>query len=418
MIVYSIKSSIRQAIALGVAGFALTAALIAQAATTPAAVAPAPAPAASATPSTAPIPPVLAAKAWLLVDMTSNQKLAGENDTTRVDPASLTKLMVDYLTLQAIHDKKLTLTQAIPVPADLYKRVDRRTESVMFIPPGKTATVDDLLHGLIIQSGNDAAVVLAEAVGGSEASFVELMNREAKRLGMNSTSFRNPSGMSDPQHYTTAADLAILVSHLITEFPEFYPLYSQKEFTYNGIKQGNRNLLLWKDNTVDGVKTGHTDAAGYCLIASAKRPQPTGAGGGDRRLLSVVMGASSSDARAQESLKLLNWGFQNFDAVRLYDANQSIATPRLWKGTEKEIRLGFQHPVFMTLPKGQAGNIKSTLDRRDPLVAPINAGDRVGTLKLTLDGKPIADLPVVSLDTVPQAGFFGRAWDAVRLMVK
>jgi D-alanyl-D-alanine carboxypeptidase (penicillin-binding protein 5/6) len=416
MIVYSIKSSIRQGIALGAAGLALTAALIAQAATTPAAVAPAPA--ANTTPSTAPIPPVLAAKAWLLIDMTSNQKLAGENDTTRVDPASLTKLMVDYLTLQAIHDKKLTLTQAIPVPVDLYKRVDRRTESVMFIPPGKTATVDDLLHGLIIQSGNDAAVVLAEAVGGSEASFVELMNREAKRLGMNSTSFRNPSGMSDPQHYTTAADLAILVSHLITEFPEFYPLYSQKEFTYNGIKQGNRNLLLWKDNTVDGVKTGHTDAAGYCLIASAKRPQPTGAGGGDRRLLSVVMGANSSDARAQESLKLLNWGFQNFDAVRLYDANQSIATPRLWKGTEKEIKLGFQHPVFMTLPKGQAGNIKSTLDRRDPLVAPINAGDRVGTLKLTLDGKPIADLPVVSLDTVPQAGFFGRAWDAVRLMVK
>jgi D-alanyl-D-alanine carboxypeptidase (penicillin-binding protein 5/6) len=420
MIVYSIKSSIRQGIALGVTGFALTAALIAQAATTPAAVAPAPAVAAmpNTAPGTAPIPPVLAAKAWLLIDMTSNQKLAGENDTTRVDPASLTKLMVDYLTLQAIHDKKLTLAQAIPVPADLYKRVDRRTESVMFIPPGKTATVDDLLHGLIIQSGNDAAVVLAEAVGGSEASFVELMNREAKRLGMNSTSFRNPSGMSDPQHYTTAADLAILVSHLITEFPEFYPLYSQKEFTYNGIKQGNRNLLLWKDNTVDGVKTGHTDAAGYCLIASAKRPQPTGAGGGDRRLLSVVMGANSADARAQESLKLLNWGFQNFDAVRLYDANQSIATPRLWKGTEKEIRLGFQHPVFMTLPKGQAGNIKSTLDRKDPLVAPINAGDRVGTLKLTLDGKPIADLPVVSLDTVPQAGFFGRAWDAVRLMVK
>ena len=372
----------------------------------------------AAAPSTAPIPPVLAAKAWLLVDMTSNQRLAGENDTTRVDPASLTKLMVDYLTLQAIRDKKLTLTQAVPVPADLYQRVNRRTESVMFIPPGKTATVDDLLHGLIIQSGNDAALVLAEAVGGSEASFVEMMNREAKRLGMNATSFRNPSGMSDPQHYTTAADLATLVEHLINEFPEFYPLYSQKEFTYNGIKQGNRNLLLWKDSTVDGVKTGHTDAAGFCLIASAKRPQPAGAGGGDRRLLSVVMGADSSNARAQESLKLLNWGFQNFDAVRLYDANQAIATPRLWKGTESEVKIGFRHPVFMTLPKGQSGNIKSTLDRKDPLVAPIMVGDRVGTLKLTLDGKPIADLPVVALDNVPQAGFFGRAWDAMRLMVK
>ena len=384
--------------------------------------APAPAPTPTAAPvggsSTSPIAPVLAAKAWLLIDMTSSQRLAGENDTARVDPASLTKLMVDYLTLAAIRDKKLTLTQAVPVPVDLYQRVNRKTESVMFIPPGKTATVDDLLHGLIIQSGNDAALVLADAVGGSETTFVEMMNREAKRLGMTGTSFRNPSGMSDPQHYSTAADLAILVTHLITEFPEFYPLYSQKEFTYNGIKQGNRNLLLWKDSTVDGVKTGHTDAAGYCLIASAKRPQPEGAGGGERRLLSVVMGAASSDARAQESLKLLNWGFQNFDAVRLYEANQAIATPRLWKGTEKEVKLGFQKPVYMTLPKGQAGNIKSTLDRKDPLVAPIAVGDRVGTLKLTIDGKPLADLPVVALDTVPQAGILGRAWDAVRLMVQ
>ncbi len=367
-------------------------------------------------PGTAPIAPVLAAKAWLLIDMTTGQKLAGENDTARVDPASLTKLMVDYLTLAAVRDKKLSLAQAVPVPVDLYQHVDRRTESVMFIPPGKTATVDDLLHGLIIQSGNDAALVLADAVGGSEASFVEMMNREAKRLGMNATSYRNPTGLSDPEHYTTAADLAILVTHLIDDFPEFYPLYSQKSFTYNGIKQGNRNLLLYKDSTVDGVKTGHTEAAGYCLIASAKRPQPGGLP--DRRLLSVVMGAASADARAEESLKLLNWGFQNFDAVRLYGANQAIATPRLWKGTASEIKLGFQHPVFITLPKGQAGNIKSTLDRKDPLVAPINAGERVGTLKLALDGKPVAEFPVVALDTVPQAGFFGRAWDAMRLWVK
>ena len=370
------------------------------------------------TPSTAPIAPVLAAKAWLLVDLTSNQRLAGENENERVDPASLTKLMVDYLTLAAIRDKKLTLTQAVPVPADIYKRVNQRTESVMFIPPGKTATVDDLLHGLIIQSGNDAALVLAEAVGGSEASFVEMMNREAKRMGMNSTSFRNPSGVTEPQHYTTAADLAILVTRLIADFPQFYPLYSQKDFTYNGIKQGNRNLLLWKDPTVDGVKTGHTEAAGFCLIASAKRPQPAGAGGGDRRLLSIMMGANSASARAQESLKLLNWGFQNFDAVRLYEANQAIATPRIWKGAESEIKLGFQRPIYVTLPKGQAGNVKATLDRKDPLVAPIQAGDRVGTLKLTVDGRPVAELPVVSLDTVAQAGFFGRAWDALRLMVK
>ncbi|MGI9027027.1 MAG: D-alanyl-D-alanine carboxypeptidase, partial [Burkholderiaceae bacterium] len=184
------------------------------------------------------------------------------------------------------------------------------------------------------------------------------------------------------------------------------------------IKQGNRNLLLYKDPTVDGVKTGHTDAAGYCLIASAKRPQPAGAGGGDRRLLSIVMAANSANARAQESLKLLNWGFQNFDAVRLYEANQAIATPRIWKGVESEIKLGFSKPIYVTLPKGQAGNVKSTLDRKDPLVAPIQAGDRVGTLKLTIDGRPVGELPVVALDTVAQAGFFGRAWDSLRLMVK
>lgn len=368
--------------------------------------------------SMAPIPPVLEAKAWLLVDLTSNQRLAGENEAARVNPASLTKLMVDYLTLAAIRDKKLTLAQAVPVPADLYKRVNQRTESVMFIPPGKTATVDDLLHGLIIQSGNDAALVLAEAVGGSEASFVQMMNREAKLMGMNSTNYRNPSGVTDPEHYTTAHDLAILVTRLIRDFPQFYPLYSQKEFTYNGIKQGNRNLLLYKDPTVDGVKTGHTEAAGYCLIASAKRPQPASAGGGERRLLSIVMGADTASGRAQESLKLLNWGFQNFDAVRLYDANQPVATPRIWKGAEPTIKLGFQKPVYVTLPKGQAGNVKATLDRKDPLVAPIQAGQPVGTLKLTVDGKPVAALPVVALETVAQAGFFGRAWDAMRMMVK
>ncbi len=368
--------------------------------------------------SSTPIPPVLAAKAWLLVDMTTSQRLAGENENARVDPASLTKLMVDYLTLQAVRDKKLTLAQAVPVPADIYKRVNQRTESVMFIPPGKTATVDDLLHGLIIQSGNDAALVLADAVGGSEASFVELMNREAKRMGMNATRFQNPSGVTDAQHYTTAADLAILVTRLITDFPQFYPLYSQKDFTYNGIKQGNRNTLLWKDPTVDGVKTGHTEAAGYCLIASAKRPQPAGAGGGERRLVSIVMGAGSADGRAQESLKLLNWGFQNFDAVRLYEANAAIATPPVWKGTEAAVKLGFQHAIHVSLPKGQAGNVKSQLDRKDPLVAPIQAGDRVGTLKLSVDGRSIGEYPVVALDTVPQAGFLKRAWDAMRLWVK
>ena len=367
--------------------------------------------------TSAPVP-VLAARSWLLVDLTTGQKLAGRDADMRVEPASLTKLMVDYLTLAAIREKKLTLTQAVPIPVDIYKRVNQRQESVMFIPPGKTATVDDLLHGLIIQSGNDAALVLATAVGGSETSFVEMMNREARRMGMTNTNFRNPAGLSDPQHYTTATDLAILVKNLIADFPDFYPIYSQKEFTYNGIKQANRNRLLWADPTVDGVKTGHTEAAGYCLIASAKRPQPMVAGGGERRLLSVMLGTVSADVRAQESLKLLNWGFQNFDAVKLFAANQAVDSPEVWKGTVPQVKLGFQRPVYLTLPRGQSARIKPVLDRKNPIVAPIAAGQQLGTLKLLVDEKLVATLPVVALESVDGAGIMGRAWDSMRLMFR
>jgi len=362
-----------------------------------------------------PIAPTLAARNWMLVDFTSGQVLAAQEPNARVDPASLTKLMTDYLTLAAVRDKKLRLDQAVPVPVNLYKRVDQRAESVMFIPPGKTATVDDLLHGLIIQSGNDAAIVLAEAVAGSETTFVDMMNREAKRMGMTGTSYRNPTGMSHPEHYTTAADLAILVKHLINDFPEYYKLYSKKEFTYNNIKQSNRNRLLWVDPTVDGVKTGHTDAAGYCLIASAKRVQ---ADGSERRLLSVVLGTASSAARAEESLKLLNWGFQNFDTVKLYDKGQAVATPQVWKGTASEVKLGFDRPLYLTVPKGRKPDIKPVLDRKDPLVAPLTAGERVGTLKVSVDGKVVAEVPVQALESVPLASMFGRAWDSVRLMFK
>jgi serine-type D-Ala-D-Ala carboxypeptidase (penicillin-binding protein 5/6) len=357
--------------------------------------------------------PVIAAKNWLLVDVTSGQTLAAQDSTARVDPASLTKLMTEYLTLQALHDKKLTLEQQVPVPVDLYKHVNRKEESVMFIPPGQTASVDDLLHGLIIQSGNDAALVLADAVAGSETTFVDMMNREAKLLGMTGTNYRNAAGLTDPEHYTTPADLAILVEHLINDFPEYYKLYSQKEFTYDNIRQLNRNRLLWIDPSVDGVKTGHTDAAGYCLISSAHRPMVTG---GERRLLAVVLNTVSSSARAEESLKLLNWGYQNFDDVKAYDVNQVIASPEVWKGKAKTVRLGFTHALYLTVPKGQGGNVKSLLDYKMPLIAPIALGDRVGTLKLSLEGKPLGEYPVVALDAVPQAGIFGRAWDSIRLM--
>ena len=358
-------------------------------------------------------PPVLAAKNWLLIDVTSGQTLTGQDATARVDPASLTKLMTEYLVLQALRDKKLSLEQQVNVPVDLYKRVNRKEESVMFIPPGQTASVDDLLHGLIIQSGNDAALVLAEAVAGNETTFVDMMNREAKRIGMTGTNYRNAAGLTDPQHYTTPADLALLVSRLITEFPEYYKLYSQKEFTYDNIKQQNRNRLLWIDPSVDGVKTGHTDAAGYCLISSAHRPMLTG---GERRLLAVVLGANSSEARAQESLKLLNWGYQNFDDVKVYDANQVVATPEIWKGKTNTVRLGFARAIYLTVPKGQGGNVKPVLDYKKPLIAPLNSGDKVGTVKLTLDQKLIGEYPVVAMDSVAQAGLFGRAYDSIRLM--
>ncbi len=359
--------------------------------------------------------PTIAARNWLLVDLTSGQTLAAEGATARVDPASLTKLMTEYLTLRALADKRLAINQAVHVRADLYKHVNQREESVMFIPPGKTATVDDLLHGLIIQSGNDAALVLAEAVAGSEPGFVDMMNAEAKRLGMTGTNYRNAAGLTDPQHYTTPADLAILVEHLIAEFPDYYKLYSQKEFTFNGIVQRNRNTLLWDDPSVDGVKTGHTEAAGYCLISSAHRPLATG---GERRILAVVLGADSSAARAEESLKLLNWGFQNFEVVKLYDADQAIANPEVWKGRSPIIKVGFNRALYLTIPKGQAGEVKPVLETKQPLLAPLNAGDRIGTLKVSVAGQALGEYPVLALENVAAAGWFGRTWDSLRLMFK
>lgn len=361
-----------------------------------------------------PPPPQVAAQNWLLVDVTSGQSLAGGEPNARVEPASLTKLMTEYLTLKALKEKRLTLQQEIPVPADLYHHVNQHEESVMFIPPGKTATVNDLLHGLIIQSGNDAAYVLALAVAGSETTFVDLMNSEAKRMGMTGTQYRNAAGLTDPQHYTTPADLAILVEHLIKDFPEYYSLYSEKEFTYNNIRQQNRNRLLWIDPTVDGVKTGHTEAAGYCLISSAHRPTAQGV---DRRLLAIVLGTRSSQAREQESLKLLNWGFQNYDDVKVYDANQVVGTPHVWKAKVETVKVGFRTPVYLTVPKSDAQSVKSVLNANDPLIAPIQAGDRVGTLKISVADKPVEELPVVALEPVEPAGFFGKLWDTLRLRI-
>ena len=347
--------------------------------------------------------PSVAASSWLLVDLTSRQTIAGQNPAERRDPASLTKLMTAYLVFSALRQKQLTLEQTQVVSPKAWKTEGSR----MFIEPNRPVKIDELLRGMIVQSGNDASVALAEAVSGSEEAFAELMNREAQRLGMKDSSFRNATGLSHPQHYSTAADIARLAAAIIREFPEYYPLYSIKEYRYNNITQPNRNRLLWTDQYVDGMKTGYTEAAGYCLVATAKR--------GTRRLLTVVMGTGSDSARAIESQKLLNHGFQFYETPRLYEKNQQIAEIPVWKGAAPALAVGFTDDVFMTLPKGIGPKLKVALEAKQPLTAPIALGQPIGTLKLMLDGNAVATLPVQALNEVPLAGIFGRAWDSVRL---
>lgn len=355
----------------------------------------------------APQPPSVAGRAWVVADLASNQVLAAVKADERVEPASLTKIMTAYLVFDALREKKLALHQQVVVS----ERAGRAPGARMFIRAGTKVSVDDLLRGMIVQSGNDAAVALAEAVAGSEAAFVEQMNREAQRLGMKSTRFRNPTGLPDPQHYSSAHDLYRLAAALIRDFPELYAQYfPQKEFRYANISQPNRNRLLWLDPTVDGVKTGHTEAAGYCLIASSKR--------GERRMLSVLLGSTSEAARAQESLKLLNWGFQAFDSVRLHGANQEVRALEVWKGVADTVRAGFRSDLVVTVPKGEADKLRAELVSLQPLVAPVAAGQRVGTLRVTHDGRLLGEFPVVALESVGAAGLLGRAWDTLRLWLK
>jgi D-alanyl-D-alanine carboxypeptidase (penicillin-binding protein 5/6) len=357
--------------------------------------------------------PMIDAKSWVLLDATSNQIIESDNPNLKIEPASLTKIMTAYLVFNALKEKRLDSNQMIVVSTHAWK-VDP-SSSKMFIDPATPVSVNDLLYGLIVQSGNDAAVALAEAVAGSEAAFVVQMNREAVRLGMKGTSYGNPHGLPSPQNYSTANDLALLALRLINDHPVFYKtFYSTKSFTYNKITQSNRNRLLWLDPSVDGMKTGYTDAAGYCLISSALRPN----GSGQRRLISVVTGTKSDQTRAQESLKLLNWGFLNFDTMKLYDKNQAVSTPDIWKGNQSQIKIGFTHDLYITLPKGSASRLKPTLERKDPLIAPIALNSQVGTMKMMVDGRQIAQFPVLALEPVSTSGIFGRAWDSIRLLFK
>ena len=359
--------------------------------------------------------PQVAAKSWMLYDVTSGQALASQNADMRIEPASLTKLLTAYLAFEALKENRLTLDQTV-TPTDIVRKV-KSDESRMFIEAGKPVSVQDLLLGLIVQSGNDASLALAEAVGGSEEGFVAMMNREAQRMGMKNTHFTNTDGVPDPNHYTTAVDLAILTTRLIKDFPEYYSMYSQKEFTYNKIRQPNRNRLLYIDPTVDGVKTGHTKSAGYCLISSAKRPLAN-VPNGSRRLVSIVIGTATEQIRTQESLKILNYGFQFFDTLRLYDKGQVLATPDIYKGKTGTIKIGVANETFVTVPKGTGSRLKPVLERQELLIAPITAGQQVGTVKLMDGANKVAEFPVVALEEVPEAGFFGRLWDTIRLWFK
>ena len=361
-----------------------------------------------------PQPPEIAARAYLLVDLTAQQTLAELDADKPIEPASLTKLMTAYIVFDALKAKKISLQQTFGVSERAWKMPGSR----MFIDPKMKVPVEDLIKGMIVQSGNDATMALAEGVGGTVEHFVQMMNAQAKVLGMKSTGYKNAEGLTEPGHTTTARDLSILASRLMQDFPEYVAYYAIKKYRYPGTpaaNETNRNLLLFRDPSVDGLKTGHTDAAGFCLIATAKRDAP---GVGQRRLLSIVLGASSENARATETQKLLNWGYTAFDAIKLFDANQAVVTPNVWKGRGNQVKLGRFAPIVVAVPAGAAGRIQTQVARPEPLVAPLNRGQPVGALKVTLDQKPLVDVPLLVLETVEQAGFIGRAWDAVRLWVK
>jgi len=354
-------------------------------------------------------PPTIAARSWILFDVTSHQTLASREPHLRIEPASLTKLMTAYLVFEAIKEGKLSLSQEIKVSPSIWKVQPEAAK--MFIDPALSVTVEDLLLGLIVQSANDAAIALAEAVDKSEPAFVERMNRTAARLGLTATHFVNSHGQTDSQHYSTARDLSVLALQLINEFPDHYKIFSTKNFSYNKISQSNRNRLLWLDATVDGINTGQTNTAGYSLIASAIRPN----GDSNRRLLSVVIGADSDLARTQESQKLLNWGFLNFDMVKLYPKNQTILSPSVWKGSQATVPLGFNYDVYVSLPRGMLSKIKPVIERPDPLIAPIAQYSRVGTLKIMGEGKVLVELPLQALEQVNSASVFGRLLDSLRM---
>ncbi|MBH1958464.1 D-alanyl-D-alanine carboxypeptidase family protein [Polaromonas sp.] len=370
----------------------------------------------------APQAPEIAARSYLLLDVTANQILAAKDIDSPVEPASLTKLMTEYLVFDALKSKKITLQQTFGVSQRAWKMPGSR----MFIDPKMQVPVEDLIKGMIVQSGNDATMALAEGVGGTAEHFVELMNQQAKALGMKSTSYKNPEGLTEAGHTTTARDLSILSTRLMTDFPDYIGYSAIKKYRYPGTpatNDTNRNTLLFRDPTVDGLKTGHTNAAGFCMIATARREFPNlGAAGkpGGRRLLAIVLGTTSDSVRATESQKLLNWGYTAFEAVKLFDAGQAVVTPAVWKGKDAVVKLGRPEAIVVAVAAGSASKLKTQVARPEPLVAPFKKGQPVGSLKVMLGDNPtpMAEVPLMALETVEEAGIMGRAWDSIRLWIK
>ena len=369
----------------------------------------------------APQAPEVAARAYLLIDVTANQILAAHEIDSPVEPASLTKLMSAYLVFDALRAKKIDRQQALPVSERAWKMPGSR----MFIDPKMQVPVEDLIKGMVVQSGNDATVALAEGVAGSVEQFVQRMNEQAKALGMKNTVYKNPEGLTEAGHLTTARDLSILAQRLMSDFPEYVNFYAIKKYRYPGTPASNdtnRNVLLFRDPSVDGLKTGHTQAAGYCLVATARRDFPNlGSGNqpGPRRLLAIVLGAASENARAGEAQKLLNWGYTAYEAVKLFDANQAVVSPAVWKGRSSVVRIGRPQPIVIAVPAGSGAKLKTEVVRRDPLVAPFQRGQAMGTLRVSVDGQgPVGEVPLVALEAVEEAGILGRAWDAIRLWIK
>ena len=360
-----------------------------------------------AVPAAVPQTPSVAGRAWVVADITSGQVLTAQKADERFEPASLTKLLTAYVVFTALRERKLAPTQQITVS----QRAWRAPGSRMFVDPRKPVSVDELIRGMVVQSGNDACIALAEAVAGSEPAFVQVMNREAERLGMKNSHFKNSSGLPDAQQYSSARDLYLLSAALIRDFPnEYATYYSQKEYRYNNVTQPNPNTLLWMDPSVDGVKTGHTEAAGYCLIASSRR--------NGRRLLSVLLGANSEAGRARESQKLLNWGFQFYESVKLFGPNDVVRSLDVWKGSQSTVNVGVASDLYVAVPKGQSDKLKAELVSQQPLTAPLAKGQRVGVLRISFDEKPYAEYPLVALEAVGPAGLLGRAWDTLRLWIK